>query len=179
MFEELLSKDPKVKYGAAKALATKARENPGALYPYLAYFEKLLDSDNNILKWNSIDIIGQLARVDTDRKAVKMTEKLVALLSAGKMITANHAIAVLAQFARAFPDRREVITRELMKIEQCIYDTDECRNIALGNAILAMGSYYGDIGDKRTVIEFAKRQTANTRNATAKKAMEFIKKNAG
>ena len=175
---ELTSKDPKVKYGAAKALTTQAREDPAALYPHLDYFEKLLDSDNNILKWNAIDIIGYSATVDKDSKAVKMTGKLVALLSAGKMITANHAIAALARFAGAFPDQREMIAHELMKVEECVYDTDECRNIALGNAIIALGSYFGDIEDKRTVIEFAQRQTANTRNATAKKAQVFLNKHA-
>jgi putative endonuclease len=175
----LTSKDPKEKYGAAKALATQAREDPAALYPHLDYFEKLLDSDNNILKWNAIDIIGYMATVDKDRNAVKLTGTLVALLSAGKMITANHAINALAQFARAFPDRREMITHELMSVEHCTYDTDECRNIALGNVIVALGSYFGDIEDKRTVIEFAQRQTANTRNATAKKAQVFLKKHAG
>ena len=178
MFEELSSSDPKIKYGAAKTLLAQAKNDPGKLYPHAAFFEHLLESDNNILKWTAIEVIGSLASVDAERKIRKDTKRLVSFLSAGKMITANHAISALAQFARAFPEQRDAITLELMNVERCTYDTDECRNIALGNVILALDSYYDRSGHKPAVIAFVERQQANTRNATAKKAAAFLKKHA-
>ncbi len=178
MFEELSSTDARVKYGAAKALLSAAKEDATGLYPHAEFFEKLLDSDNNILKWTAIDVIGCMAAVDTDRRIAKTTGKLVSFLSAGKMITANHAIAALARFAASFPDQRESITRDLIAVERCTYDTDECRNIALGNVVLAFDSYFAQLADKRAVVAFVEGQTANTRNATAKKAQAFLKKHA-
>lgn len=178
MFEELSSSDPKTKYGAAKALLAQAKEDPGKLYPHAAFFEHLLESENNVLKWTAIDVVGSLASVDTEKKTSKDTNRLVSFLSAGKMITANHAISALAQFARAYPEKRTAITRELMNVEHCTYDTDECRNIALGKVIVALDSCFDCLDDKPLVIAFAERQRANTRNATAKKAVAFLKKHA-
>ena len=178
MFEELSSTDARVKYGAAKALLNAAKEDATGLYSHAAFFENLLDSDNNILKWTAIDVIGFMAAVDADQRIAKTADKMVSFLSAGKLITANHAIATLARFAVSFPDQRQRITRDLMSVERCVYDTDECRNIALGNVILALDSYFERVGDKQAVIAFVERQTANTRNATAKKAQAFLKKHA-
>ncbi len=176
MFEELSSSDPKTKYGAAKAILGQAKTDPASLYPHAKFFEDLLECDNNILKWTAIDVVGSLAAVDTEARIAKNTGRLVSFLSAGKMITANHAIAALARFAQAYPRRREAITGELMKVERCEYDTEECRNIALGNVVLALDSYFDDIRDKQGVVAFVERQTANSRNATAKKARAFLKK---
>jgi hypothetical protein len=176
VFEELLSKDPKIKYPAAKALLGKAREDPGSLYPHARLFIELMDSDNSILKWTAIDIVGSLAAVDRDRSMAATTGKLASFLSGGKMITANHAIGAMAGFARAFPDRRGEITRQLIEVEDQTYDTDECRNIALGNVIVALDSYFASIEDKRAVLEFARRHITNSRNATARKMLAFLKK---
>src|SRR3989304_1948407 len=93
MFEKLSSRDPKIKYGAAKALLAAAKDDPTSLYPHTDYFVQLLDSENNILKWTAIDIIGLLARVDSANRISAMTGRLVSFLSAGNLITANHAIS--------------------------------------------------------------------------------------
>ncbi|MBI4743995.1 MAG: hypothetical protein HY776_04150 [Actinobacteria bacterium] len=62
--KDLLSKDPKVKYGCAKNLLSLAKDNPAELYPKFDYFVELLDSENKILRWIAIDIIGSLSKVD-------------------------------------------------------------------------------------------------------------------
>jgi hypothetical protein len=176
VFEELASKDPKVKYSAAKTLLARAMEDPGSLYPHAGFFVRLMDSDNNVLKWTAIDVIGSLAGADRDGRIAGNAGRLVSFLSAGKLIAANHAIGALASFARVYPDQRPGITRELMDVESHTYDTDECRNIALGNVIVAIASYFGSIEDRKAVLEFAKRHSSNSRRATAKKMQAFLKK---
>jgi hypothetical protein len=177
-FDELMSKDPKVKYSRAKQLQAIARENPAELYPHLEFFVKLMDNENRILKWTAIDIIGALARVDNARTIDKLMSRLFGLLSAGNLITANHAIAALADIALAKPEHQAEITDELLKVEHYDYDTDECQNIAIGKVILAISRYFDRLDDKEAVIEFARRQTENTRNATRKKAEQFLRKYA-
>ncbi len=175
-FKDLLSKDPKVKYGCAKDLLVIAKEKPAEIYPNLDFFIKLLDSENKILKWTAIDILGALAKIDNAKIIDKLMSKLFGLLSAGNMITANHAIAALADIARVKPEHRVKITNELLKVEHYNYDTDECQNIAIGKVILAISIYFDELEDKDTTIEFVRRQTKNTRNATRKKAEQFLKK---
>jgi hypothetical protein len=173
---DLQSDSAKVKYCCAKNLIAIAKENPARLYPHIDTFVKLLDGDNNVLRWTAIIIIGNLARVDKDKKVDRLIGRLVGFLNAGKLITANNATMALASIAIARPQYQKQITKELLKVEHYDYDTDECRNIAMGKVIEAIGSYSSQLQDKKAVIKFARRQTKNTRNATRKKAERFLKK---
>jgi hypothetical protein len=173
---DISSNDPKVKYCCAKNLIAVAKENPARLYPHIDTFVKLLDGENNVLKWTAIIVIGNLARVDKEKKVDGLISRLVGFLNAGKLITANNATVALAGIAVAKPKYQKQITEELLKVEHYDYDTDECRNIAIGKAIEAIGSYSNQLKDKKAVFEFAQRQTKNTRNATKKKAEQFLKK---
>ena len=173
---DLQSNSAQVKYCCANNLIAIAKENPARIYPHIDTFVKLLDGDNNVLKWTAIIIIGNLARVDKEKKVDRLIGKLVGFLNAGKLITANNATMALAGIAIAKPQYRKEITEELLKVEHYDYDTDECRNIAMGKVIEAIGSYSSQLKDKKAVIEFARRQTKNTRNATRKKAERFLKK---
>lgn len=173
---DLSSNDPKVKYGCAKNLLAVAKGNPAELYPHLDFWAELLDSENKIIRWTAIDIIGNLARVDRAKKIEALMGKLLALLNTGNMITANHAILALANIALARPEHRKKITDELLKVEGYNYDTDECRNIAMGTVIQAIDSYLDQLKDREAVIEFVRRQTQNSRHATKKKAEKFLAK---
>lgn len=175
-FKDLSSKDSKVKYGCAKNLLAIAKNSPDELYPYIDYFVKLLDDENQILKWTAIDIIGHLSKVDKEKKVDQMMGRLFKLLNTGKMITAGHAIASLAEVALAKPEYQKEITDEFLEVEHYTYDTDECHNIALGKVIIAISSYFDRLKDGKIVIEFVERQTRNKRNATKKKAEKFFKK---
>lgn len=173
---DLSSKDPKIKYGCAKNLLAVAKEKPAEIYPNLDFFVELLDSENNIIKWTAIDIVGRLARVDEAKKIDALMGRLFELLNTGKMITANHAIMALADIALARPEHQERITDELLKVERYNYDTDECRNIAMGAVIQAIDSYFTELENRKAAIGFARRQTQNSRNATKKKAGKFLAK---
>jgi hypothetical protein len=175
-FTDLLAEDPKIKYSCAKNILAFARENPAGVYPDLKFFAKLLDSENKILKWTAIDIMWALAKVDDLKTIDRLIESLFGLLHTGNMITANHAINALADIASAKPEYQEEITKELLKVERYSYDMAECRNICIGKVILAIDRYFGEMEDKEATLEFVKRQTKNTRNATGKKAEKFLTK---
>ncbi len=175
-FSDLLSENPRIKYNCAKNLLALAQNNPAKLYPRFDFFVKLLDSDNKILQWIAIDIIGKLSKVDKAKKIDKLLKKLFGLLNTGTMITAAHAITALTDIALTKPEYQKLITDELLKVEHYNYDTIECRNIALGKVILAIGAFYNQLKDKKAIVEFSSRQTKNTRNATKKKAAALLKK---
>ena len=174
--EDLFSKNPKVKYGCARKLLITAENSPASLYSDFDYFATLINSENRIIKWTAIDIIGHLSRVDKGKKIDRLIGKLFNLLDSGELITANHAISALSNIALAKPQYQNKITGELLKVEHYNYDTDECRNIAVGKVILALGSYVGSLLGNKSVIEFTKRQTANARPATSKKAEHLLTK---
>ncbi len=173
--KDLSSDNPRIKYKRVKNLLTIAGKNPEQLYPHLPFFVKLLKSENNILKWMAIDIIGSLSRVDTAKRIDGLLTTLFGFLRAGKMITANHAIAALSAIASAKPYYQKKVTQELLKVEQYTYDTDECHNIALGKVIVEINSYFKELKQNDQVVEFVSRQINNSRAATRKKAENFLK----
>src|SRR3990172_2274228 len=90
---DLSASDPKVKYGVARNLLALSAANPAAFYPQLETFISLLDNKNNILRWTAIDVIGHLAAADRDNRIDPLVTRLIKMLSAGNLITANHAIS--------------------------------------------------------------------------------------
>ncbi len=173
--EDLASTDPKVKYACAKSVLAIAAARPKELYPYLCLFQSMLEGDNRILRWTAIDVVGAMGRVAAVKDVHGLIERLLPMLDTGNMITANHAIAALADIARARPEHRAHITAELIKVESYRYDTDECRNIAVGKALLALGSYQLPEAAMNAAVDFARRQVGNRRPATAKKAAVFLR----
>ncbi len=175
-FDELSSKDPRIKYGHAKKFIALANKDPAALYPSIDHFIDLMQSENRILRWMAIDVIGLMSKVDIKDKIDGTIEELFGFLNAGDMITANHSIAALSEIAQARSGRQQRIAEELLKVEHYDYGTDECRNIALGKVILALDPFFDHLKERTAIIDFMKRQTQNTRNATKRKAEKFLLK---
>jgi hypothetical protein len=175
LISNLSAKKARIKYGSANKLVSIAEKEPARLYPRFDLFVKLLDSDNQILEWVAIRIIGRLSKVDEEGKVDGLLKRLFSLLDCGKLITANNAILALGEIARNKPKHKKKIIKELLKVEGYKYDTDECGNIAIGKVILALGNFKGDLEGDKDVIAFLKRQAKNARNATSKKAKQLLK----
>ena len=166
----------RVKYGCAKILRIISDEAPELLYPRFAFFVDMLDSDNNILKWEAIYVIANLSAVDTEDQIEAIFDRYFAPIPGPALITAANVIGGAAKIASAKPHLADRIAKEMLKVENAQYKTTECRNVALGHAIKAFDQFFDQIRDKRPVIAFVRRQLENTRNTTRKKAGAFLKK---
>jgi hypothetical protein len=175
-FCELAGKFARIKFACAKSLRMLSEKRPDLLLPKTDKILELLGSENQILKWNAIAILGNLATVDPGNLRRILLPKLYAFLSGGELITANHAIAALATIGRAFPVEQKKINANLIAIENAVFETDECRNIAIGKTIVALATFLDPGNAPKGVIEFVQRQTVNRRPATAKKAESFLRK---
>ena len=92
------------------------------------------------------------------------------------MITASNIISSSATIAQAKPELTERMTKEILKVEHAVYQTDECRNIVIGNAIKSFHKFFDQIKNKQPVIEFIKKQLDNSRSGTKKAAEKFVRK---
>lgn len=169
------SADPRIKFTSAKILRIISEKNPKTLYPKMGFFVDLLDSENNILKWIAIDVIGNLPSVDAENKFDALFKKFYGLLSDESMITAGHVIDSSGKIVRAKPYLQGKITKELLKVEETQYKTSECRNILLGKVILSFSQYIDRAKNKEEMISLVKRQLNNSRRATRAKAEKFLK----
>lgn len=176
VLQELSNKVPRVKFACSKSLLLLSERCPDLLYTRIEKVFELLESGNQILKWNAIAMLGNLAAVDRNRRIRRVLRKFYQFLSGGELITANNTISALAKIGCAFPEEQGRITSRLFGIEHAVFDTDECRNIAIGKSILAMEMFVNPVKVRKEVLEFVRRQTENKRKATANKAKAFMRK---
>jgi hypothetical protein len=176
VFEGLSARPASIKYGCSKVLRIISQKQPKLLYPSFDLFAKRLDIDNTFLKCDAILILANLASVDSEGKFEAIFDRYFAPIKGPTLIVAANIIGSTARIALSKPELSDRIVAELLKVENAQYQTDECRNIALGQAIDAFDEFFGQIGDKERVRRLVKKQLENTRKSTAKKAEQFLKK---
>lgn len=176
IIEGLSDKKARIKYGCAKVLRLLSEKKPEVLYPRFDFFAGLFDSENSFLKWDAIHVLGNLAAADSEGKFEKILDRYLDPIPGPVLITAANTIGGTAKIALAKPAFTERITGELLKVEKAKYQTDECRNVALGQTIDSFDRFFAQIEDREPVIALVQRQLKNTRNATRKKAEKFLKK---
>lgn len=176
LLEDLNSTNAEVKFGAAKKLLAISENSPQKLYPSFQVWIKMLENKNNIFKWTAIRIIGNLSAVDTENKVKKIIPKLLALLHGGHLITSNNTTMALGIIAQNQPKLRAQILHELLSIHHDTFETDECREIAIGKVLETLKSFIPYINKDSIAKQFIDRGAASTRNATKKKAELLLKK---
>lgn len=173
---KLQDRDPLIKYGFSKELLQVAADNPALLYTYFDDWVALLNVPNNILKWTAIDILGRLSAVDSENRIDKVLGKLIVLLHGGHLITTNHAVFALGLIARNKPRYRDRIIREWLAVAKDVFDTEECRDIAMGKVIEEFNGFQEEIRGNAEALEFIREAQDCQRNATRKKADKLLQK---
>lgn len=168
----------RIKFTSQKIIRLISETKPEILYPYFETFKKQFYSENTILKWGAILIIGNLATVDTKNQIDNFLDEYLNPIPGPVLVTAANIIGGATQIALAKPHLTQKIVTEISKTERAKYKTAECRNIALGKAIESFGKLYNQIENKKPIIKFVNKQINNSRPATAKKAAAFLKKYA-
>ena len=166
----LSSREARVKFAASKALRELSLHQPELVYPHFGVFAELLGHEDKILKWNATFTLANLAPVDRDGKLVRMLDVYLAPIDGLVLITAANVIKGAAVIAMARPHLAERIAKHIMRVEKARYATRECRDIAIGHALQALGKMAGVLGDQGAVRRFASRQMGNPRPATARTA---------
>jgi hypothetical protein len=166
---------PRVKYGCAKALRLISEQQPDLLYPHFGLFAGLLDHQNKILQWDAAFVLSQLVRADAQDEFAAIFEKYFSPIVGTVMISAANAIQGGARVARAKPELADRIAAEILKVMRARYQTPECRNVAIGHAIVALGDMLPLLSNATPIVRFVRRQTRNPRPATRKKAEWFLR----
>src|ERR1022692_4953086 len=142
LIEEVLAgidaKRAGVKFGASKALRILSERVPEALYPHFDSFAAMLDHENQILKWNAMLTLANLARVDREGKIEAILDRYLDPISGPDMISAANAIRGAVVIGMAKPHLVRRILLRIMRVERAQYATPECRNVAIGHALKAL-----------------------------------------
>ena len=179
IMEGLEGDKPRIKYGCAKALRLISEQCPDCLYPHFDFFVRLLDHENKILQWDAAFVLSHLARVDTEDKFAAVFDKYFSPIPGPVMITAANVIQGAVRIAQAKPHLAERIANQVLKVAKARYQTPECRNVAIGHAILVLGDLLPLLRRPAPVVQFVRRQIRNPRPATRKKAEQFLNSRLG
>ena len=175
VMEGLSTETARVKFGCAKALRVLSETRPDLLYPRFDFFVRLLDHPNKIFQWEAARVLSQLARVDAGEKFTTIFDKYFAPIGGPVMITAANVIRGGARIAAAKPHLADLIAAELLKVDRARYRTPECRNVAIGHAVVALGDFFELLRHPAPALRFMRKQIKNSRPATRKKAEQFLK----
>ena len=175
VLEGIGAKRAGVRLGASKALRILSERVPELLYPHFDFFAAMLGHDNHILQWNATITLANMARVDREGKIESVLNRYLDLIAGSNMITAANAMRGAAIIGAAKPHLVKRIVPRIMRVERAEYATPECRNVAIGHALLALEELVHLLPDRRGVRLFAARQLGNPRAATSAKARRFLK----
>jgi hypothetical protein len=164
-----------IKYGCAKALRFISESRPDVLYPHFDLFVGMLEHENKILQWNAIFVLSHLVRVDVDDKFPPIFQRYFSPIPGPVMITAANVIQGGARIAQARPGMADRISAKILRVGAARYQTPECRNVAIGHAIVALGTILPLLRRPAAVVRFVRKQLKNSRPATRKKAEKFVK----
>ena len=166
----------RVKYGCLKDLRRLSEEEPQLVYPDFEKFVRLLDHPNSIFRWNAAHILANLARVDHTRKIEPLLGKFLQPVGGPQMIAAANVMQAAAVIAAAQPRLADTLAAGILAVGRAKYETEECRNVAIGHAIQSLDRFFASIPRQRAVVSFVRRQLDNPRPATRSKAEKFLKK---
>ncbi len=168
--------EARTRFSSAKALRAIAAEKPEAVYPFFDDFVRLLAHPNKILQWEGSLVLSHLARVDRENKFKPVFKRYFAPITGPIMISAANAIIGAGRIAVANPELADRIAAELLKVQNANYATPECRNVAIGHAITALGEFFHLLRKPQLVLEFVRVACHNSRPATARKAARLLAK---
>lgn len=167
---KLESEDSKIKYGFAKELLKIGEENPILLYDDFDRWKNMMRGDNLILKWIAIDLIGYVSAVDQLNKLDQVFEELIHYVRSGQLIVCSHAIFSLGLIAGNKPEKRSEIINELLAVSNNAFDSDDCKDIAIGKVLITLKNFIEEYGEDKNILRFIKEAQSCNRLATRKKA---------
>jgi len=173
--EGILSKKDKIRSNSFKVLMHISEEQPEILYPKYDYLASLLESDNHYQRYISINILANLAVVDTKNRFEKIFDKYFSNIDGDRTMVAGQAALNSGKIAKAKQNLQTKITKRLLNIEK----THKGKQIDLIKAyvIEAFNQYFAECSDKNEILNFVKAQLMSKSPKTRKLAKEFLKKN--
>ncbi len=97
------------------------------------------------------------------------------MIRASDLVSAANGIGAAARIALARPELLDVLLGPMLEVEQASYRTPECRNVAIGRALEALGQLWERVRARPEVLEFVRRQRKNPRAAAARRAMSLAR----
>lgn len=164
------------RFGSARVIRVLSERKPEVLYPRIEVFIQLLDHESKVMQWEGLHVLGNLASVDEDRRIDGILDHLLRPIRGPVLITAANAIGAAARIAASKPELVGRVTTEILKVRRSNYQTTECRQVAIRQAVKAFDEIYPlMVEDREAVVRMVKKQLKSQRPGNRKAAEEFVR----
>ncbi len=101
--------------GSAELISLLSEDYPDLLTPYFDKFIGNLKAKAPVLRWEAICTLGNLARVDEEKKILLILPMMYPLLEDKSIVLANHTVQALAKIAEHNQKKAEEILDKLIE----------------------------------------------------------------
>jgi hypothetical protein len=175
LLEGILSKKDEIRSNSFKVLMQISEDQPELLYPKYDYLANLLDSDNHYQRNIGINLLANLARIDTENKFEKIFDKYFGNIDGNRTMVAGHAAINSGKIAKAKPNLRTKITKRLLSVGKS--HKGKHIDLIVAYVIGAFEQYFGESSNKKEILAFVEAQLESKSPKTRKLAREFLRNN--
>jgi len=169
------NKDEKLRNHAFRSLMLLAQKHPEALLPRWDDLARLLKGGHSFSKYPAIQILAELATVETGGRFEKAFRAHYGLLDDESIAVAAHIAGLSGKIAKARPALEPRITEKLLTIDGTHFYQGR-KDLIKGHAIESFAEYFSQAKDKRTILEFVQQQKAAASPRTRKAARRFLER---
>ncbi|NHI93921.1 MAG: hypothetical protein EAX96_15640 [Candidatus Lokiarchaeota archaeon] len=175
ILEGLLSKQETIRFNCFKISKLISEKKPELIYPNWEFLIELIRSKNNFHRVEGLEIIANLARIDTDKKFENIFDEYFDLLDIESTMTSAKLAKAAGIIAKARPELQLKITKKLLGIEKT-HHKSERKDLIKASIIESFDNYFEEAENKEEILEFIKKQLKAKSPKTIKMAKSFLKK---
>ncbi len=169
--------DGAVRSGCEKILIWMSEREPALLYQHFDFLCGFLKSPNQTLHVAAVNILMNLLVVDRDERFENRIDDFYYAMKGPNITMAVNLVNVSEKLAALKPQYLNKVVPRLMSAESGKFQNDDCRDIVIGKVLDFILQFYPQLKEQlSTINQWIKRQAANKRIATRKKAKAAIEK---
>jgi len=172
ILNHLLSKNDEVRSKNYETILFLSINHPQYLYKQWDFFVDLLSSKNHYHRYIAINILSNLASVDTQNKFDSIFNLYVDQISSRRTMIAGQAIMNAGKIAKSKFTLQQRITDLLLHLDK-IYPGKHT-DLMNAYAIQSFQEFFDQSNKKNEIINFAKQQLESTSPKTRKYAKNFL-----
>lgn len=172
--------------GSTKFLCEKivrglSETRPEVLYPYFDRMARLMDSQNNFIKYGFLLTLPNMLAADPEEKWNSILGKYLSFLDTEQIPVYGNVVSNLWKILKKYPGYEEIIVPKLLSIDSHVFMhknavSPECVNVAKGHILDCFEKLYASSRFKKEMLCFAEESLDNSRNQVRIKAKALIKK---
>jgi hypothetical protein len=174
LLQGVISKNDEIRSKNYEIILYISKKHPKILYSKWNFLAELLTSDNHFHRYIAINLLSNLASVDTNNNFEDLFDRYFSNIKSNRTMVAGQTALNSGKIAKEKQNLRQKITNILLNIDKI--HQGKHTELLKGYAIDAFNDYFKETNDKKEILKFVKKQLNSDSPKTKKAAKDFLKK---